>query len=210
MRSPSSKGYWILPALIATGALLVLSGCCPPHEFCPATADETSPDTVDRGNGAVGGRESNPYTSTSVIIRGTNLTDPIAMTVDDNGFDGTGVSITNWSFSNGEVQANLTVSNSADLGAHAIIAVFGDNNEPTSADVSNVYVTCQGCTPPPRLASLTVVDGSRFIRQGETKLVRFLGREFLNNSPVVQFHPEDPGLKSSSEYNDYGAAPGHD
>jgi hypothetical protein len=131
-----------------------------------------------------------PPGTVTVPIQGQNLSNPIAMQT-----DGDGLTVSSWTFSNGEIQATLAVADSgAALGAHTITTIFGSNGNPTNIDYTTLYVTCPSCVPTPRLSGLAYSDGSNAIAPGETKTVRFLGRDFLNNSPVVQFDPDDTGL----------------
>jgi hypothetical protein len=182
-------------------AFALLSGCCGFGLICDDEHDEQCEyvtcftNTCKPGYDCHDGRtvadvsEGTPGTVT-VSITGQNLSNPIAMQT-----DGDGLTVSSWTFSNGAIQVTLAVAdNGPALGAHTITSIFGSNGNPSNIDSTILYVTCPGCVPRPRLSSPTFPDGSKTIARGETKTVRFHGRELLNNSPVVEFHPDETGL----------------
>lgn len=185
------KRSWLI--LLGGLAVLLLPGCCGFGLVCQ-TFFFSNGVTVDRLCGIshcdpLPNIEGGQQTTATVTLQGQHLTNPMLIFA-----DGDGLSVSGWTFANGEIQVTLSVAVDATLGAHTLTSVFGSNGTPTNIDHATVHVTCPDCVPHARLASLAFTDGSQAIAPGATKTVRFLGSEFLNNSPVVEFHPDDPGL----------------
>jgi hypothetical protein len=128
-------------------------------------------------------------TMATLPFGGANLTNPQSVIA-----DGEGLTVQSWTFSNGEVQVTFNAANNAVAGAHTITAFFGSNGNVTELDSTTVYVTCNTCVPPPRLSDVVSTNGSGSLTPGQTKTVRFIGRDFLSNSPVVQLDSNQPGL----------------
>ena len=195
------RAYKFAPALLVGFAAVLFCGCAGwcGSVNCGPVAEESGEVTKPAAAPI-----ANDVVSRTIIIRGGNLANPSAIYADSEG-----VTVTSWSFANNEIEVTLAVADDAVLGAHPLTLIFGTNGNPTWIDSTLFYITCATCVPTPRLSNPAFPDGRKTIAKGETKTVRFHGREFLNNSPVVGFHPDGDRTFFASEYNHQRATPGH-
>jgi hypothetical protein len=160
--------------LLASIAAVCLSGCHPPR------LDTISKDSVTDGDQQV-----------PITLTGANFTNRCKIVVDGSP-DGIGTGITLDAplgfISETELDASLDIAANTPPGAHDI--AVGDHTG--ISDPQQLYVSCVGCPPPPRLVDVSdkipnVSVGARLspLLRGTSATLTITGKIFQNNNPTV-------------------------
>lgn len=167
-------------ALLGTAVVVCLSGCTGPG-FFGFGVNRTARYTVSPGDQFV-----------QLQLFGVNFTNQSRLIIDGQ-VDGIGTGITlngPLTFvSSQELDASLNIAANAIAGAHTF--VIGDPNEGISSSLP-FYVQCSGCPAPPVFGAVHTIPSGQPLYPGTPTTVRFLGANFLNNSPAI--HSLTPGL----------------
>lgn len=178
---------WKCFPLFASIAAVILSGCSGDHYRAPLPPAPAiialDPNIITQGDNVM------VHASVEDTTNGCGF-----LVVDKGTFRGvTATLVGNPPYvQNGVVTVNVIVDPQAPLGGHSMTFRFSSDNGANYGNVvlSGIRVRCQGCPPPPIL--LRVYPPSAFndfvqMHRGRTTIARFLGTDFLNNSPVVEF-----------------------